>query len=271
MQVKRLMLSGIAIASGVLAFVLVLSSSRPPAGVPAPAVVQSAPLPSPVVSHEAFAELLVADRPLEAGERLKATDVKWQRWPADSVPAKAITRSAEPKAIDSIDGTAVRIPIGKGEPLTSPRVVRRGDAGFLATVLPSGMRAVAIPLDVRGGRSAGGFIFPQDRVDVLVTRVDVQTKSGPPSATTRSLLRDIRVLAIGQQISEPNGQGQRTVVGETATLEVSPDQAEALAAAVKSSSGEVTLALRPLGEKSNGSTEEQKSGSIVTVRYGVVR
>lgn len=268
MDMKRILVAGGAVVAGGAAFLLVLANSQAPEPV---VVVQHAP--EPAAPGFDVTDILVATRPFEVGDRLTPADVKWQHWPADSIPSTAITRAASPDAIEKIAGSVVRLQVAQGEPVARQRVVGKGEAGFLATMLPAGMRAMAVPLDVRGGRSAGGFILPQDRVDVLVTKIEPSTSraGGPPSASARALLEDIRVLAIGQQLSDANAQGQRTVVGETATLEVTPGQAEALAAAIKASSGEITLALRPFGEKPTSDASDQNKGSFMTVRFGVVR
>ncbi len=114
----------------------------------------------------------------------------------------------------------MRNPILAGEPIRREKLLK-GSGGYMSAILPAGMRAVAISIDNRGATSAGGFILPNDRVDVIKT-VQSSSDKGAGPATSEIILTNIRVLAIGQTIQERNGE--KVVTGETATLELTPAQ-----------------------------------------------
>jgi pilus assembly protein CpaB len=136
-------------------------------------------------------------------------------------------------------GAVVREPILKGEPMTSAKVVRSGEGGYMAVVLPAGMRAMAVPVKVE--TAAGGFILPGDRVDVIMSKqIQAEGNSRNNLYITTTVLKNIKVLAI-DQVTQPD-KNENTVVGATATLEVAPDDAEILALA--HSEGELSLTLR---------------------------
>ncbi|WP_347976586.1 Flp pilus assembly protein CpaB [Bosea vestrisii] len=157
-----------------------------------------------------------------------------------------------------------RAPLYSSEPVRREKLLK-ADSGFLSAILPPGKRAVAITTDNRGANTAGGFILPNDRVDVVRTsRDDSNSKDGSPPVS-EILVANVRVLAIGQSIQEKNGE--KVVIGETATLELDPKHVEAVTLAQKTST--LSLALRSLqdaGEKSPPSDE----GGLTLVRFGVV-
>jgi pilus assembly protein CpaB len=144
-------------------------------------------------------------------------------------------------------------------------------SGFMAAILPKGMRAVS--MEVSAENAAGGFILPDDHVDVVLTRHDKMQTAGGASdkIVSESILRNVRVLAIDQAVEEK--AGQRVVVGKTATLELTPDQAETLQLAKQQ--GSLSLALRSLIDSRSDSPEDdddstsKKRAPINTVRYGV--
>jgi pilus assembly protein CpaB len=162
----------------------------------------------------------------------------------------------------------VRFSFVAGEPIRREKLIQAGGSGFMSALLPTGMRAIAISIDNRGSNSAGGFILPNDRVDVIRTYRDEEATraQGGDVYVSETILRNIRVLAIGQNIQEKDGQ--RTVVGETATLELDPRQSEMIALAQRI--GQLSLALRSMADSNK--TDEilpQNSGSLTVVRYGV--
>lgn len=291
------MLTG-SVLCGAGAFYFVISHRAEPTPPPAPTPAQMAPaapqtviLPAPPIAKT---DLLVAATPIPAGERIKPEQLKWQPWPSELVPAGAILRSTSPSAIDSLKGAAARVDIAAGDVMTSRKAVRLGDSGYLATILSPGMRAAAVPLDPRGARSAGGFIAPSDRVDVLLTVVDPKNPTQP---TSRTVLQNVRVLAIGQQIgdmtvqatavspnvppptssismgpgSASNGQGgsQRLFMADNATLEVTPAQALDLAAAAKG--GEITLVLRASNDAADNRDGTKQRQTVTKIGFGIVR
>jgi pilus assembly protein CpaB len=136
-------------------------------------------------------------------------------------------------------GAVVREPFMKGEPVVARKVVRSGDSGYMAVVLPAGMRAMAVPVKVE--TAAGGFILPGDRVDVILSKtVQSEGSSHNNVYITGTVLRNIKVLAI-DQVTQPD-KNENTVVGATATLQISPTDAEVLALA--KSEGDLSLTLR---------------------------
>ena len=134
---------------------------------------------------------------------------------------------------------------------------------FMSSILPSGKRAIAT--QISADTSAGGFILPNDFVDVIMTR---RTKDGGADEfITETILGNVRVLAIDQTVKEEDGR--QVVVGKTATLELAPEQAEVLTLAEQM--GEMSLALRSLADAAPGSEDDRvyRSGSIKVVKFGV--
>jgi pilus assembly protein CpaB len=248
MKPARLAVLGIAIVSGGAAALMMGRGSPPP---PPPPVKQAVPM----------SDVLVAAGDLPLGQTLRAGDMRWQPWPAEGVPPGFIKRSDAPGAVEEIAGSMTRYAFLAGEPIRREKLLKANGSGFMAAVLPSGMRAVAISIDTRGATSAGGFILPNDRVDVL------RTASGE-SPATETILSNIRVLAIGQTIQERNGD--KVVTGETATLELTPTQAEEVILAQKT--GQLSLALRSLADAQQVERiREQRDGGLTIVRHGVPR
>ena len=155
-----------------------------------------------------------------------------------------------------------------GDPIRDPNVVMAKGSGFMAAVLPQGMRAVAVDISPESG--AGGFILPDDRVDVLLTRHDKATEkaTGVEKFTSDTILNNVRVLAVDQTLDEKDGT--KVVVGKTATLELTEQQAETLQLAKQT--GTISLTLRSLLDANSSSAEggdNTKEGPINTVRFGV--
>jgi pilus assembly protein CpaB len=236
-----------------------------------------APAAAAVVETRPMAKILVAARDLEPGKRLTDADLTWKEWPVDEVNPAFITdgtvaipqadaaegeAAAAPKPEGAVArvartasdlatggaksdyfGSVVREPILAGEPIVGRKIVRAGDSGYMAAYLEPGMRAMAIRVTVE--TAAGGFILPGDRVDVLLTRETTLANMGA-SEDSRSkfsssiVMQNVKVLAIDQ--STRAGEEEQAVVGATATLELGPRDAEALALA--KSEGELSLVLR---------------------------
>ena len=254
---------------------LVLVTALGAAGVAAMIMMRS-PAPPTVVVEKAAApvasvEVLVASLDLPVGHVVKPVDIKWQPWPADLAPAGATTRAASPNAADEIAGSLVRMSFLAGEPIRREKLVRADGSGFMSAILPSGMRALAISIDTRGATSAGGLILPNDRVDVLrIHRDDEASKAGGgDTQVAETILSNIRVLAIGQNVQEKNGE--RVVTGETATLELTPAQTETLALAQRV--GQLSLALRSLADAKQVAAprEERATGGVTVIRAGIAR
>ena len=233
MKAARLVVLGVALSAGLGAAYLTMGSK------PEPVVVRAVPAPPPAPTEA----VLVASRELTFGSILGDGDAHWQSWPKDQVPAGVIARSLQPNAIDNTKGAIVRSNFSVGEPLRADRLVKGNGSGFMAAVLPTGMRAVAIDLSDQGKSAAGGFILPNDRVDVIRT---FHPDDAPSAFASETLLANIRVLAIGQSVQEK--AGERTVIGSTATLEMTSEQAEKVVLSQRT--GQLTLSLRSMADTS---------------------
>lgn len=236
MKVARLVVLAIAISAGGVAAYLASGSE------PAPVVtVPVAQLPT--------VDVLVAKTDIGLGQSVGPNELQWQTWPAATASDSFIRRTERPDATTQIAGSIARSPFIAGEPIREPKLVKANGSGFMAAVLPAGMRAVSTEISPETG--AGGFILPNDRVDVILSRREKNPDAGATSDLVKSevVLSNIRVLAIDQAPKEKDGQN--TVVGKTATLELRPKQAELLARARQS--GTLSLALRSLVD-ANGDT-----------------
>ncbi|MBX3495026.1 MAG: Flp pilus assembly protein CpaB [Parvibaculum sp.] len=201
-------------------------------------------------------EVLVAVSNLQIGQRVKGNDLRWQNWPDESLNGAYITRTQMPAAIEEYTGSVARSAVLSGEPVTAEKLVSLSGAGFMSALIEPGMRATAIKITPE--TSAGGFILPNDRVDIIDIRKG------------QTILRDIRVLAIDQRFNEK--AGEQVAVGRTATLELTPAQVELLA--VAESEGQLALSLRSMGEKDRAGNEDvvKAAGSVVRiVRYGTAQ
>ncbi len=245
-------------------------------------IMMSRPAEAPIVAEvrdEApSVSVLAAARDLAVGERIMPGDLVWADWPESAAIPSFVLEASQPNAMEEYEAAVVRAPIAQGEPLLPGRVVRIGDASFMAAMLAPGMRAVAIPISVQ--RGAGGFILPNDRVDVVLTR-ETATDEGRAEYITSTILTNVRVLAIDQTFAEIDGQ--QTVIGSTATLELAPrevelvSQAEALGSV--SSGGGLSLALRSLADSVAHADEARAAGlfqapvqaTVQVYRYGGVR
>jgi pilus assembly protein CpaB len=234
----------------------------------APVVVQA-----PSVQTE---KVLVAAQDIPMGSVVNDTLVTWQDWPKDSVSELMITKSSVPDMAAELKDTMTRDSFLHGEPIRRDKLVKAGIGGYMAAILPSGMRAVAIKIDNSGDSSAGGFILPNDRVDVVrVYRDDEATRiHGAEVIAHQVVLSNVRVLAIGQNVQEENGK--KVVVGGNATLELDPKQAELVIYAQHSAGSNLHLVLRSLVD-SGGPTEtvndpsEGQTSGLTIVRYGAAQ
>lgn len=259
MKAARLAVLGIALGAGFLAWSMARNLGS---GDDAPVIVEQ--------SIETD-QVLVAARPLTPGNALSTTDLSWQVWPSDSISEGMVRRSARPDAIDDLSGAVARGSFVEGEPIRASKVVKSGEGGYLSAVLPEGMQAASTRTSPQSG--AGGFILPNDRVDVLVTRSQEGASSGAGYVTER-ILENVRVLAIDQTVEEQGGEN--VVIGNVATLELRPDQAEILALAGQL--GDISLTLRSIldgaqdadgARTSRSSLAGGNSGSVSVVRFGV--
>jgi pilus assembly protein CpaB len=260
MKPARLVVLVIAVGSAGAAALLMSSRSD----TKAPTVVEST---APVRT----VDVLLASSDLPIGQRLRAQDLKWQSWPQDYAPAGAIVRASAPGALEELSGSIARQSFIGGEPIRREKLIKADGSGFMSAILPSTMRAVAISIDTRGATSAGGFVLPNDRVDVIrIFRDDEASRTGGGDVqVAETILHNIRVLAIGQAVQERSGE--KVVTGETATLEVTAGQAEALTLAQKV--GTLSLALRSITDagEAGAPTEERSDAAMTIVRHGVAK
>lgn len=193
----------------------------------------------------ASVEVAVAARNLPAGTVVQESDVRWQSWPDISLdPTYIVQRDGQgTQHIGNLVGTVVRRGISGGDPITFTKVFTRDDAGFLAGALAPGMRAVSIRVNAVSG--AAGFITPGDHVDVILTQEigesGAETTNAAVRRTSETILRAARILAIDQTTDDFVDAAQ---VGQTATIEVTPKQAELIT--VAADMGKLSLALRSL-------------------------
>ncbi len=231
----------------------------------------SAPPPTQLVEKKIDTiQVLVAAKDIRLGDSVTTAHMRWQDWPRTAATPGYITRSRQPKALSGLSGAIARAPFLTGEPIKDQKLIKASEGGVLAAILPTGMRAISTP--IREETAAGGFILPNDRVDVIVSR-RVRT-SRKEEHVSETVLRNVRVLAIGQIIEQ---KGDKKVAnGKTATLELGIRQAEVLALA--RSMGEISLALRSLadvnpanggGPKVNDDFGSQRGGGIKILKYSV--
>jgi pilus assembly protein CpaB len=242
-------------AGGVAAYLASGSDSRPP------------PPAEPVVQLQTV-DVLVAKSDISLGQTVTPNEMLWQTWPAATASSSFIRRSDRSDAIKEITGSIARSPFIAGEPIREPKLIKANGSGFMAAILPQGMRAISTEISPETG--AGGFILPNDRVDVILTR---REKNPDPKATgdlviSEVKLSNIRVLAIDQAPKEKDGQN--SVIGKTVTLELKPEQVPVLSAARQA--GTLSLSLRSIADANQteiAADDRPRQTGINVVRYGV--
>jgi pilus assembly protein CpaB len=256
MKPARIIVLIIAIAAGGIAALLAGRSEAPP------------PAPAPVAQIETV-EVLTASNDIGLGSTVSSQDLRWQTWPAESAGSQFIRKSDNPGAMNQLAGSITRASFANGEPIREAKLIKAKGSGYMAAILPKGKRAIAI--DIAPDTSAAGFILPNDHVDIILSRrdnKDADKAAGADPHTGEIILSNIRVLAIDQTVEDKNGQ--RVVIGKTATLELSPHQSEMLARAKLM--GVLTMSLRSIvdfdgANDEDGNTEARQN--INVVRFGV--
>ncbi len=261
MRPARIVLLLVALVAGSLAAFLVTRGGR------APEPVQQA---ATQVVEEAKTQVLVARTPVGIGERLTAERVEWQDWPESALRPEYVTVAAMPDAPEQLTGAVARFEFFPGEPIREAKLVR-ADQGYLSAVLAPGKRGVSV--GVNAASSAGGFVVPNDHVDVLLT---TSTAAGQRSEV---ILSDVRVLAIGKRLGEMGATGgdeSGTATSPTpitfdnatiATLELDPPQAETLVNA--STRGQLSLTLRSVADFNRADALPATANQAVRlIRYG---
>jgi pilus assembly protein CpaB len=257
MNVARILILGVALAAGGAAAYLVAGGDEE----------KKPEAPAPVAQF-ATVDVLIAKNDIAMGTAVNDQDLQWQAWPAATTGANVISKKDRPGAIEELKGAITRVPFTAGEPIRDGKLIKAsGAAGYMAAILPSGMRAVSTEISPETG--AGGFILPNDRVDVILSRRPNtnDTKQSNKTPVSETILTNVRVLAIDQAVEEKNGQ--RVVVGKTATLELAPRQAETLTQSRQL--GTLSLALRSLldASKVTDTDDSDQKADINTVRFGV--
>ena len=257
MKAARLVVLTVAIAAGGVAAMLAGRSEKPPV------------VKAPPVAKIATVDVLVAKIDIGMGQRVSPGDVQWQEWPANASTGNFIRKNDRPDAIAKLAGSIARAPFVAGEPIREAKLVNANGAGFMAAILPSGMRAISTQISPETG--AGGFILPNDHVDVILTRRerDADKSGGGETHSSEIILSNVRVLAIDQAVEEKGPQ--KNVVGKTATLELSERQAETLALAQKT--GTLSLALRSITDAARDKPKNEEPDTdrtgVKVIRFGI--
>ena len=257
MKTNRIIVLGVAVVSGLAAMMLIMSAGDETSDQQTTFAPEAAPAPQFELEG-----VLVAQREIPLGAVISEADITWVEWPKQFAGPGSVRRSEDPQAIETLKGAVARVSFIHGEPIRREKLVKGGSTGFMAALLPPGSRALAVNIDSGGGTSAGGFILPNDRVDLIKT-------SGGEGSDSETILSNIRVLAIGQNVEEKNGE--RVVTGSNATLEVTPGQAEVITAAQRS--GQITLVLRSMFDMQTRKSTEPEAPveggrSLTVVRFG---
>jgi pilus assembly protein CpaB len=254
MKLFRVLVLVVALVAGGIAAYLALNLG--PGAAPTPTVVELAPQ---IQSQD----VLVAAKDIGQGERLSVENIRWQRWPEDSLNSVYIQKQTMPDAVEELDGSVVRSPFVAGEPIRNVKLARP-ESGFLSAILPSGKRAVAVRVSAQS--TAGGFILPGDRVDIVQTISQQASPDMPAENVSRTILSNVKVMAIDQTVDEKDGEP--VVVGKTATLELDPAQVEMITAA--EASGTLSLSLRSTTDTDEfvSATDDRQSGTVRIFRAG---
>ena len=204
-------------------------------------------------------QVLVARRDLAIGDRLATSDFEWAPWPELNIVDGYLTEASNPDATQNMAGAIVRIPIFNREPIMPAKLVVANDSSLMAALLTPGMRAISVEISTES--ASGGFILPNDKVDVILTHeVQVQTEqmvTERPSTTT--IIKNVRVLAI-DQVFKPDENGGSSQIGNTATLEVSAKEAELVALSQRM--GTLSLSLRPWSDAGDSMGRESRTDML---------
>src|SRR3984893_5798494 len=256
MNTARIVVLTIAVGAGGLAAYLASGSDKPP--------------PVEPVAQLQTVDVLVAKSDIGLGQTVGPEDMQWQTWPAATASSTFIRRNERPDATTQVAGSIARSPFIAGEPIREPKLVKANGSGCMAAILPTGMRAISTEISPETG--AGGFILPNDRVDVILSKREknAERPGAPDVINSEIILANVRVLAIDQAPKEKDGQN--AVVGKTVTLELKPEQAETLARARQT--GTLALALRSIADLNvvENRTDDQapkRGQTINVVRYGI--
>jgi len=246
MLLRVVLLIGALGAGGVAAWVVIAARPEPVTKV----VVEPGP---------AMQDVLVAAGDLPPAQTLTKENLRWQPWPQNAMNSVYLTKSSRADAIEALAGSVVRNHMVAGEPIREANLIPR-HAGYLATVLPPGKRAMAVRISAES--TAGGFILPNDRVDVL--------HSDGRNPISHTILSNVRVLAIDQVVDDTtkNDNSKANVIGKTATLELDPSQAEILTAA--QAAGTLSLALRSAADNDDYHLSNRQAVRIIRAGHSEI-
>lgn len=231
------------------------------------------------ISKVKTVDVLTASKDILMGERFVDGSTAWKPWPVENVTDAMITRDEKPDAKEAYLSARARLAVYEGETILEKKLVLPGETGFMSAILPKGMRAISVAISAHS--SAGGFILPNDRVDVILTKKLDNPQASDKIITSETVLSNVRVLAINQTYRQDKEGDTVTVAeGKTATLELDPRQSEIIS--MIESVGELSLALRSIAENDDKSMEKegpklsdkymgkkQGGGDTLFVRYGV--
>lgn len=219
---------------------------------------EAAPAAAPAAPEPTGPEVLVAVRPLPIGTIIGPESFRYQRWPAELADKTYYIKGAAD--IATLNGTVVRYAITAGQPITQGALVKPGDRGFLAAALGPGMRAITVPVSAQSG--VAGFVFPGDRVDLLLTQDVPGGGDGPALKATETIIRNLRILAADHRTDKTVDDQGNTVVAQTSnvTLEVTPKIAEKIS--VAQSIGQLSLALRSIADNKAELEDAIASGAV---------
>jgi pilus assembly protein CpaB len=206
-------------------------------------------------------KVLVAKKSLPVGTIIDSTSIGFESWPKDALQDSYYQQSQPDADPSKLLGTVVRYPIAAGQPLTRGAIVSPQDRGFLAAALGPGMRAITVPVNASTG--IAGFVFPGDRVDLVLTQ-SVQGNGGGdsnPLKVSETIVRNIRVLAADQRYTDKDEDGKPVVKeARNVTLEVTPRMAEKIA--VAQSIGTLSLSLRSIADQTSDLERAVASGEL---------
>src|SRR5512139_1257866 len=250
MDVKKLVLL---IGALVVAAVTAVMAKNMFTGASAP-VAQATP-----VAVKQGPEVLVATRSLPVGTIIDAESVKFQMWPEGLVQPAYYTKGEAGGDPSALIGSVVRNELTAGQPVTQGTLIKPGERGFLAAALGPEMRAVTVPVSITSG--VAGFVFPGDRVDLVLTQQVPGGGDGPPLKVSETIMRNMRVLATDQRTSGTNEEGKPEIKNfSTVTLEATPKIAEKIA--VAQTVGALSLSLRSIADNNMELEHAIASGEV---------
>lgn len=226
-----------------------------------------------------MADVLIATKDMAMGEKLSDGSISWRQWPKGSVTAMMISKDVQPDALSKLITARARLPIFEGEPISEKKLILPDQTGFMSAILPKGMRAISVAISERS--AAGGFILPNDRVDVILTRKIDNPGSTQKVVRSETVITNVRVLAINQTYRQEGDDKVTVTEGKTATLELNPQQTEVIS--MIESAGELSLALRSIAENGDkgldaggpqlsdkfSGNKKTKPDDRLFVRYGI--